>query len=579
VLISPDYSKDFLIFSFASCDTVAAVLLQKNDQGREQPIAFYSKALRDAELRYEIMEKQAYALVKALKAFRVYVLHSKVTAYVPSASVKDILIQPDIDGRRGKWIAKILEFDLEIKPTKLIKGQGLAKLLAESNCEALGINFINEQAESSNDHFQNALSLAACPWYKDILYFLQELRPPDGMEKSKARALKLKAVRYCLIDQTLYWKDPLGVFLRCLDPQEAQQVTFDFHSGLCGGHHSWKTTAHKILRAGYYWPTLFPDVCRGIRACIKCQKFSGKQQLKSLPLKPVVVSAPFQQWGLDFIGEIHPPSSGQHRWILTATDYFTKWIEVVPTRSTSHKVIIGFLEDLITRFGCPNKIVTDNAAAFGSEPLAKFCEQFGIKLIHSTPYYPQGNGLAESSNKSLIRIIKRLLEDNKKAWNSKLKFALWADRVTTKRSIGTSPFQLVYGAEAVFPSQLAIPVAKFFQDYQEEPNDMIRRIHQMVEVQQVREQVMERIQDHQQRIKRVFDKKAKKEEFQIGDLVLKWDAPKQDKGKHDKFEALWIGPFRISEVFSNNTYRLQDLEGEEVFSSPVNGHFLKICFA
>jgi hypothetical protein len=156
----------------------------------------------------------------------------------------------------------------------------------------------------------------------------------------------------------------------------------------------------------YYWPTLFPDVCREIRACIKCQKFSGKQQLKSLPLKPVVVSAPFQQWGLDFIGEIHPPSSGQHRWILTATDYFTKWIEAVPTRSTSHKVIISFLEDIIARFDCPSKIVTDNASPFRSEPLVKFCEQFGISLIHSTPYYPQGNGLAESSNKSLIKLIK-----------------------------------------------------------------------------------------------------------------------------------------------------------------------------
>jgi hypothetical protein len=92
MLISPDYSKDFLIFSFASCDTVVAVLLQKNEEGREQPISFYSKVLRDVKLRYEIMEKQAYALVKALKAFRVYVLHSRITAYVPSASVKDILI-------------------------------------------------------------------------------------------------------------------------------------------------------------------------------------------------------------------------------------------------------------------------------------------------------------------------------------------------------------------------------------------------------------------------------------------------------------------------------------------------------
>jgi hypothetical protein len=74
VLISPDYSKDFLIFSFASSDTVVVVLLQTNEAGLEQPIAYFSRALRDAEVRYDIMEKQAYALVKALKAFRTYVL-------------------------------------------------------------------------------------------------------------------------------------------------------------------------------------------------------------------------------------------------------------------------------------------------------------------------------------------------------------------------------------------------------------------------------------------------------------------------------------------------------------------------
>jgi hypothetical protein len=257
VLISPDYSKDFLIFSFASFDTIAMVLLQKNEEWREQPISFFSKALRDAKIRYEIMEKQAYAFVKALKDFSVYVFHSRVIAYIPSASVKDILIQHDIDGRRGKWIAKIIEFDLEINPTKLVKGQGLAKLLVESNCKALGVSFINacsrnQQAELSSKSTQGGLSLAKCTWYRDILYFLQELKPPDGMGKRKARSLKLKAVRYCLIDQVLQWRDPLGVFLRCLNPQEAHKVMFDFHSGLCGGNHLWKTTAHKILRARYY---------------------------------------------------------------------------------------------------------------------------------------------------------------------------------------------------------------------------------------------------------------------------------------------------------------------------------------
>jgi transposase InsO family protein len=185
----------------------------------------------------------------------------------------------------------------------------------------------------------------------------------------------------------------------------------------------------------------------------------------------MVASGPFRQWGLDFIGEIHPPSSGQNKWILTAKTYFTKRIESIPTRSASHKVITGFLEDIMARFGCPNIIVTDNATSFKDEPFIKFCEKFKIALIHSTPYYPQGNGLAESSNKILIKIIKRLLEDNKKAWDSKLKFALWDDRMTTKRSLGISPFQIVYGVEAIFPSQLALSVEKFFQDYQGEPGD------------------------------------------------------------------------------------------------------------
>jgi hypothetical protein len=137
--------------------------------------------------------------------------------------VKDILIQPNIDGRRSKWIAKILEFDLEIKSTKVVKGQGLSKLLVESNCKSLGVNFINtcsknQQYELSGKISQDNPSLAECAWYKDIIYFLQELKLPDGMGKTKTRALNLKSIRYYLIDHVLYWKDPQGVLLRCLDP-------------------------------------------------------------------------------------------------------------------------------------------------------------------------------------------------------------------------------------------------------------------------------------------------------------------------------------------------------------------------
>jgi len=79
----------------------------------------------------------------------------------------------------------------------------------------------------------------------------------------------------------------------------------------------------------------------------KCQIFERKKKLQPLPLKPIEVSAPFQQWGLDFIGEIHPTSSGQHRWILIATYYFKKWIEAIPTKQATDAVIISFLENNI----------------------------------------------------------------------------------------------------------------------------------------------------------------------------------------------------------------------------------------
>lgn len=77
------------------------MLLEKNTEGFEKPIAFFSSALRDLELKYNIIEKQSYALVRVLKSFIVYILYSKVIAYVPSGSIKEILMQPDSDGKRA----------------------------------------------------------------------------------------------------------------------------------------------------------------------------------------------------------------------------------------------------------------------------------------------------------------------------------------------------------------------------------------------------------------------------------------------------------------------------------------------
>jgi len=208
VLASPYYTNEFLIFSFAFEHIVAAVLLQKNEEAFEQPIAFFSKSLRDAELRYDILEKQAYAMVKALKASITYVLHSKIITYVSNNAIKYILVQSNNDGRGGQWLDKIQEFDLELKPTKLVKFQGLAKLLAKSNFRELKINNLEsheslldiEEIKDQAPTTRIEDNFSASTWYHDIATYLLTLQCPNDMNLSKERTLKLHTIKYCIID-------------------------------------------------------------------------------------------------------------------------------------------------------------------------------------------------------------------------------------------------------------------------------------------------------------------------------------------------------------------------------------------
>ena len=91
----------------------------------------------------------------------------------------------------------------------------------------------------------------------------------------------------------LGWRNQDDLVLRCVDELESKRLMVEFHAGFCGGHFAARTTAHKILGVGYYWPNLFPNVHKFVRIFPQCQLFTGKQKMKALPLKPTVVQAPF----------------------------------------------------------------------------------------------------------------------------------------------------------------------------------------------------------------------------------------------------------------------------------------------
>ena len=145
--------------------------------------------------------------------------------------------------------------------------------------------------------------------------------------------------------------------------------------------------------------------------------------------------------------------------------------------------------------------------------MVDFFYKYHITLGNYTAYYPQGNGLIESSNKSLVNIIKKLLEENKKSWHSKPVHALWADRLTSKKSINMSPYQLLYGMDAVFPKYLGVPVMKLIQEVQSEENDIQRRLNQTIQLHQSREEVYNKTQAVQENIKTIFDRRNKANYF------------------------------------------------------------------
>jgi hypothetical protein len=164
-----------------------------------------SKTLHDYELRYSKIEKQALFLVKSVPHFRTYILSSHVIAYVPNSPIKMLLNQQFREGKWTNWLAKIQECDIEIKPLKAVKEQGLCKLM-------IGIDAIN-----TNISISLGSSLSTSEWYKSIIFYLNYGKFHVSMSSKERRSLKMKANQYVLVVEVLFRRNFDGILLICID--------------------------------------------------------------------------------------------------------------------------------------------------------------------------------------------------------------------------------------------------------------------------------------------------------------------------------------------------------------------------
>ena len=152
----------------------------------------------------------------------------------------------------------------------------------------------------------------------------------------------------------------------------------DCHGGACGGHLSGLATAQKILRAGYFWPSIFKDCIEAVKRCHPCQVFARNMRSKPALLHPIITAGPFTKWGIDFM-DCNPASAGGHHHIIVAFDYFTKWDEAMPTVKSNGETTAHFIfNQIISRFRILRELVTNHGSHFQNRMMEVLASKLGL---------------------------------------------------------------------------------------------------------------------------------------------------------------------------------------------------------
>ena len=216
-------------------------------------------------------------------------------------------------------------------------------------------------------------------------YIIDGRLPDDPKEAAKTRT---RSARFTNHKGSLYKRGFFTPILKCIAGKDADYVLREVHEGVCGNHIGARELAGKVLRQGYYWPTMLRDATDLVKRCKICQEHSKISRLPSKPLTSNTSPWPFQQWGLDILGHL-PIGKGQCKFIIVAVDYFTKWAEVEPLTTIIEQKIRNFVwHAIICRFGIPRALVLDNGKQFDNAKFRDFCAELIIKNYYSSPAHP-----------------------------------------------------------------------------------------------------------------------------------------------------------------------------------------------
>jgi transposase InsO family protein len=224
------------------------------------------------------------------------------------------------------------------------------------------------------------------------------------------------------------------------------------------------------------------------------------------PLHPVVSIGPFAKWGIDFT-TCNPPSIACHHYIIMVVDYFTKWAEAMSTYTNNAKTTTLFLfNHIITRLGIPKSIVTDHGTHFCNAMMAELTSMLHLDHEHLSPYYLQANRQVESINHVLKIMLQQMVGKQKSNWHVQLFSALWAYRNSMKTTTSFTPFQLIYGLEAVLSIECEIPSLRLTVELLPNTTNEEQCLLYLSHLNEIRQDVTLANEMHQKHIKKRYDR-------------------------------------------------------------------------
>ena len=430
VLVHPKFGEPFLVDADASGTGIGGVLSQIIE-GKERPIAFVSRHLTKAEQKWHIREQEALAVIWTLESFRHFLMGAEFKVRTDHSSLKWLLDAKN--GRLGRWALRLMEFG----PFQIVHRSGKM----HTNVDALSRQNVPE-SDTFPDRTLYALE-EVFPSREEVIH--AQAQDPFCIELLK-KALRHE-VPFVLEKGVLAVATPRGY--RLVLPQSLQErIILLYHNQ---GHFGIAKTAAKVLEKCHL-PRAKSIIADILSRCLPCQQ-RKKVADSHVSLASRPSSRPWSTVAADFCGP-YTSSSEEHRYFLVFVDHFTKWVELIPTRTQeAREVAQAFYDQIICRHGCPRRFLSDRGTSFRAELVDSLCSLFQVRKIFSSSYFPQGDGTAERFMRSLNNSLSIMSRHHPKDWYKFLSGVAFGYNTTVHASTGVSPFFLNTGRVPSFPEE------------------------------------------------------------------------------------------------------------------------------